>query len=114
MAELQPHPHLSLLPLEAQLALLFQASRKREERKRRKVESANPNKLSAVMAQDPELVLSFVISMPRAATTTVLADRGDGELAFGTAAFPWRYQQVAETRPQTLTTEDATLAPARV
>lgn len=102
--DVHPGPHLSLLPLEKQLALLFDASRAREEKRRRKAERKHVS-APLTTARKPGLVLSVMITMPR-----VQSGGGDGDLVFGTTVFPWDYQ-VAEPASHMMatTTEDANL-----
>jgi len=89
--ELQPHPHLASLPLEKQLALLFDASRSVEERVRRKRENRQPI-VTVQVDEEPELVLSVLITMPRPRQSI---NGENGNLALGTTVYPWQYE-VAE------------------
>lgn len=96
-----PHPSLSALPIDAQLALLYQASESSHERKRRQKEKklereAADRSAKAGLGSDSGsdiqtvkmLTVAVLITMPYSRDAS---DGESGDISFGTAVYPWAF-----------------------
>ncbi|KAG8836041.1 hypothetical protein FRC17_010505 [Serendipita sp. 399] len=105
--EKTPDPTFLALPIERQLALLFQANRNREKRKiRRKAQLERQQPLQVSLepqdAPSPQMNVTILITMPH---TTEGKERGDGELVFGSVAYPWPFGEAKGLSDETTRTK---------